>query len=213
MSRRKRSRPSSARSVHLEHSDTDDTTENDNPVVASTSYTVANRIHFWCDVTKQSALELIRKLTEAHTATQQLVDCGDQAPPIYIFINSNGGDLEAALGVIDAIHGIRRAGGTVISTVQGTAASAATLISTAASVRRITQHATMRVHQLSSGVFGKKGEIDDEHSNLSQLETLLYDIYKRQTRMTLKEIRKLMQRELDLMPSDCLEKGLVDKIV
>ena len=200
MSRRKRFRPTSARLVHLEHSDSDDNAEKNNPVVASSSCMVANRIHFWCDVTKQSALELIRKLTQAHTATQQLVDFGDQAPPIYLFINSNGGDLEAALGVIDTIHSVRRAGGIVISTVQGTAASAATLISTAASTRRITQHATMRVHQLSSGVFGKKGEIDDEHSNLSQLETLIYNIYKRQTQMTLKEIRKLMQRELDLMP-------------
>jgi ATP-dependent protease ClpP protease subunit len=209
MPKRKRHRRCSRRNAK-----TDSESDSDGePEVIAESLPVANRISFWCSVTKQSALDLIRKLTAAHLATQQIVERGDSPPPIYININSNGGDLEAALGVIDAIQSVRRAGATVVTTVQGTAASAATLISTAATTRRISRHSTMRVHQLSSGLFGKKGELDDEHSNLSQMESLMFDIYKKQTRMTVKEIRKLMSRELDLLPTECLEKGLVDEII
>lgn len=194
-------------------SDDSDSDDLDGPTVSSEAHTVENRIYLWCNITKQSALDVICKLNKAHLAVSQLVDGTDAASPIYLYINSAGGDLEAAFGVIDAIYHIQRSGGTVVTTVQGTAASAATLISTAGKVRRITKHSTMRVHQLSSGWFGKKGELDDEHSNLNQMETVLYNTYNRQTRMSKKELRRLMERELDLPPDECVAKGLVDEIV
>ena len=62
-----------------------------------------NHLYFWCDVTKKTCLTLSMQLTSAFQKLRNLAYPGDEIPPLYIHINSYGGDVDAALGLIDHI--------------------------------------------------------------------------------------------------------------
>lgn len=186
-----------------ESSDDDD--DDDGDVVVQ-----SNRIYFYCRVTVATCRDLVMKL---RSLDHDLRATSGGTCPIYIHIQSDGGDVDAALCVVGTIRELRAAGTVVVSVVEATAASAATLISVCASERHIREHARMRVHQFSTTVWGKKVDLDDEHHNLDQVEKTLVSIYKRHTSMSKREIVRLLKRELDLKPQDCKRRGLVDRVV
>ena len=173
---------------------------------------VKNHIYFWCDVTKKTALELSIKLTEVYCSFNQLAMSGDDIIPLYLHINSDGGDADAAIGVLDSLESLIAQGAKVVTIVEGSASSAATIISVGGSERRIRPNAYMRVHQFTTGIMGKKSVIDDEHGNLEKFEEVLCRIYTKHTHMNKTQLKKLLGRELDLNPEECIEKGLIDCI-
>ena len=152
------------------------------------------------------------QLTSAFQKLRNLAYPGDEIPPLYIHINSYGGDVDAALGLIDHIFSLKQQGAKIITIIEGYAASAATMISIAGSERRIRPNAYMRIHQFRSGIWGKKKDLDDEHQNLEKLEKILINLYKENTTMKSKQLKKLLNRELDLLPNECIQMGLVDNI-
>ena len=171
-----------------------------------------NHIYFWCDVTKKSSLDLTIKLRNAYSKISQLTMPEDDKIPLYLHINSYGGEVDAALGVVDTMESLKRSGARIITIVEGYAASAATLISVSGSERRMMTHSYLRIHGMSASVWGKKSELDDEHCNFGKVEDILINIYKNKTELNTREIKKLMSREIDLLPKDCIKKGIVDKI-
>tara|TARA_B110000881_G_scaffold207025_1_gene210889 strand:- start:1830 stop:2450 length:621 start_codon:yes stop_codon:yes gene_type:complete len=188
-------------------SESDSDCDSDNSIKVS-----RNHIYFWCDVSKETALDLTLKINDACHDVRSLTLFGDDPTPVYIHINSYGGDLDAALGVVDTIESLKATGATIITIIEGHVASAATLISVVGTERRIRPNAIMRIHNFSTGLFGKKNEIDEEFANLGQLENILLDFYKKHTSMNRQQLKRLMARETDLRADDCLAKGLVDNI-
>lgn len=205
----KRKRRSTKKKRSRENSSDDSDSDNDGDATIKVS---RNHIYFWCDVTKSSALELTLKIKDACHDVRNLTVFGDDPTPVYVHLNSYGGDLDAALGVVDTIESLKSRGATIITIVEGNVASAATMISVVGSERRIRPNACMRVHNFTTGIFGKKNELDEEFANLEQLETVLIDFYKNHTTMSRPQIKRLMAHEMDLRVDECLEKGLVDKI-
>lgn len=173
---------------------------------------VKNHIYFWCDVTKKTCLDLSLKLRQCYHAMNEYSMFGDDKIPIYIHINSDGGDADAALGVVDTMNSLMNKGATIVTIVEGSASSAATIISVCGSERRIRPNAYMRIHQFSTAIVGKKSDLDDEHNNLSKFEAIMLRIYKKHTNMTKSQLKKILGREIDLLPKMCIEKGLVDKV-
>lgn len=171
-----------------------------------------NHIYFWCDVTKKSCLDLIASLNKVYMNLRPYSLCGDDPVPIYIHINSYGGDTDAALGVIDTMESLKEQGAKLITVIEGNASSAATLISVAGTERRIRPNAYLRIHNFSAGLWGKKNDLDEEHANLGKMEEVLVNFYKENTDMTRPQLRKLLSREIDLLPDECIKKGLVDEI-
>lgn len=171
-----------------------------------------NHIYFWCGVTKKTSLELTLKLNKLYNEMSSYSLNGDDCVPIYIHINSLGGDVDAALGVIDTMESLKQSGAHLITIIEGKVASAATLISVAGSERRIRPNAFMRIHNFSTTLWGKKNELDDEHGNLEKLEDILISFYKKHTNMNKQQLKKIMSREIDLVVHECCEKGLVDSI-
>lgn len=90
-----------------------------------------NHIYFWCGVTKKTSLELTLKLNKLYNEMSSYSLNGDDCVPIYIHINSLGGDVDAALGVIDTMESLKQSGAHLITIIEGKVASAATLISVA----------------------------------------------------------------------------------
>ena len=111
---------------------------------------VKNHIYFWSDVTKKSALDLIIKISDTYNNMRALTLNGDEPTPIYIHINSDGGDTDAAIGVVDTMQSLKDNGAKLITIVEGSASSAATMISIVGTERRIRPNAYMRVHNFST---------------------------------------------------------------
>jgi len=185
-----------------------DNSDDDNPDIK----VIKNHIYFWCDVTKKTALDLAVKLGAVFSEIRSYSLGEDDITPIYLHINSYGGDTEAALGVVDTMISMKSQGAKIITLIEGNASSAATMISLSGSERRIRPRAFMRVHQFTTGVFGKKMVLDDEHGNLAKLEEILLDFYKEHTDLNKTQLKKLMSRELDFNAKECLDRGFVDSI-
>ena len=133
-----------------------------------------------------------------------------EAPPICLHINSYGGSLFSAFAVVDTLSQLETP---VHSYIDGSAASAATLISCAATKRFMSKNSYMLIHQLSSSVWGKFEEIKDEMENLELLMDNIKRIYTLHTSIPKRDLDKILKRDIWLNHEKCLKWGLVDEIV
>jgi ATP-dependent Clp endopeptidase proteolytic subunit ClpP len=169
-----------------------------------------NHIYFYGSVNTKNAVKIntsIRDITKRLLITQ--IELGVDNLNIYLHINSFGGSVFAGLSIIDTIISNKIP---IISIVEGSAASAATLISVVCSQRIIRPNSFMLIHQLSSGFWGKMEEIKDEFINLKKLTKKLKGIYKQHTLIEKDKLKDLLKRDLWLDSNECLEYGLVDKV-
>ncbi len=130
--------------------------------------------------------------------------------PIILHINSGGGSVFDVLFAIDEIKNLKIPVHTVVS---GMAASAATILSCAGTKRFITKNAHMLIHEIRSGCWGKKSEIDEHFENMSQLSKLLIDYYKDHTKMDEDDLKEILKHDYYWDARTCVEKGLVDEIL
>lgn len=167
-----------------------------------------NHIYFYGDVDSDSCLELNRKIGDLNKELLKYAIDFDAPPPnIYLHINSNGGCLFSAMSTVDTIRSSRVP---VVSIVEGSAASAATIISMSCHRRYITPNSFMLIHQLSSGMYGKYEEIKDDFSNDTKLMDRLYSLYKTYTKMSPKQIKQVLTRDIWWDSDECVKHGLVD---
>jgi ATP-dependent Clp endopeptidase proteolytic subunit ClpP len=169
-----------------------------------------NHIYFYSEVNRDSIYDLIMLIKEAEeesilTSLKLKID----EIPIYIHINSLGGSIFNCFAGIDIIQLCKVPVHTII---EGGSASAGTLLSVVGKKRYMTKNAYMLIHQLSSGFWGKMGEIEDEFKNLEDLMKRIKDIYKEHTTIPKKELNDLLKHDLWLDSDKCLKYGLVDEI-
>ena len=132
------------------------------------------------------------------------------AIPIKLHINSGGGSVFDALFAIDEIRSIDLQSHTIVC---GMAASAATLLSCAGTKRFIMKNAYMLIHEIRSGCWGKKSDIEEHFENMSRLSKLLIDYYKENTKMTEDDLKEILKHDYYWDAKTCLEKGLVNEIL
>ena len=101
----------------------------------------------------------------------------------------------------------------VHSYIDGSAASAATLISVVAKKRFIFPNSFMLIHQLSSAMWGNYEAMKDEMENLDLIMGKIKKIYKEHTNMSARQITEILKRDKWFEAEKCLELGLVDEIV
>jgi len=171
-----------------------------------------NTIFFYSDVTEQSALDLNQALHDLDSKLHQLsILAGDDFKPVIkLRINSYGGSLFAGLAVLDTIRNIKSE---IHTYVDGSAASAATIISIAGSKRFIGKNSMMLIHQLTTGAYGKFSELEDDMENNKRLMKMIKDIYKQYTKVPMKNIDEILKHDLWFDSAKCLEFGLVDAIL
>lgn len=130
---------------------------------------------------------------------------------IWINLNSVGGEVYAALAIIDKLKSTHC---TSIITVRGLAASAAALILSAGTFRRATVHSDIMVHQpRSEGSIG--GTVTDMETNAMhaiELKNKVAAILAETTGNTFKKILELTEKDCWLSPSEALEFGIIDEI-
>jgi len=171
-----------------------------------------NRVHFYTSVNNASVLEL-NKVLRTLDIEMQCLSIRLKIPPIPIElrIHSEGGDLFAGLAAVDAIRNTK----TPIHTyVEGSAASAATLMSICGTKRFMYRHSVMLIHQISSlMVHGTHEQFKDEMSNQALLMGKIENLYVEKTSMSEEEIKNMLKHDLWLDSETCLKLGLVDEVI
>lgn len=178
----------------------------------SSTLSQSNRIYFYDSINSETILDLNKQIDESAKQMQIVqITLGLESPPaIKLYINSPGGEVDAALCVADKI---RSCVVPVHTYCEGEVASAATLISVSGKKRFITENSFFLIHQLSSQFWGKYAEFEDEMQNLKAMMIVIKRIYLKKTKIPEMELEELLKRDLYISPEKCLEWSVVDEII
>ena len=170
-----------------------------------------NKIYYYAGVNRDSAVELNKKIGELESKSLTLANNLDIDPPILkILINSGGGSITAGISSMDTIL---RCKVPVHTYVDGFCASAATFISVVGSYRFMSRNSYMLIHQLSSTLWGKYSEIEDEKKNLDLMMETIKSVYKEYTKVPMRKLDEILKHDLLWDAKMCLKYGLVDEVI
>jgi ATP-dependent protease ClpP protease subunit len=171
---------------------------------------VKNHIYFYTEVNRESVQEFSEFLRETEMYCLNIRrEMNIKKVPIYLHINSDGGCIFSAFNAIDYMNSCTVP---IYTIIEGSAASAATIISIFGHKRYIRPNAHMLIHQLSSGCWGKMTQIEDNYVNCKGLMARIKKIYEENTNITKSELKKILKRDLWLNSDECIENGLADKL-
>lgn len=184
---------------------------NDQVVSSGLIRVVDNKIFFYEDITDNSILELNRLLVEVDNKLQSTkIIIGEEFDPIiHLHLKTYGGEIFAALTTVDLIPNLKSK---VYTYVDGAVASAGTLISIVGAKRFMGKHASLLIHQLSGGVYGRFADIEDEFTNCTYLMKLLKALYKEHTKLPMKKLEEVMKHDLWWSTDECIQYGIVDSL-
>lgn len=174
-----------------------------------------NNIYFCDEVTDQSMMTLCIKLrTMDNELTTLSHNYGIKNKiPIYLHIYSRGGYVYAANITVDCISELNNP---VYTVVHGLAASAASIISIVGKKRFITPNAYMLIHELS---LSKEANYDvdlsdskDYISHLNEIMKTYYKMYFKHTKLTKKQLDKIVKVDIMWDAKEAIKYGLVDAL-
>ena len=170
-----------------------------------------NTIMFYGEVNEKNA-KLLNKAIRTLDKELQIfkLKYGCDSPPLRLFVNSYGGSVFAGFSIMDTIKNCTIP---VHSYIDGSVASAGTLISVVANKRFIFENSFMLIHQLSSSMWGNYEAMKDEMENLDLIMDRIKKIYKERTSMNTRQITAALKKDKWFDSEKCLELGLVDEIV
>ena len=171
-----------------------------------------NHVYFYSGVAERESLELVRILRKLdlemmHVAYRLGLK---ETPPIHLHVHSPGGDIFSGLNICDAIDLCKT---DVYTYVEGSAASAGTLITTRGDKRFIGKNSFMLLHQPQIMWAGKRDEFMDEIENQKHIYSIVKKLYLESSKISDEELEDLLQHELWLPAERCLELGFVDEIL
>ena len=170
-----------------------------------------NKIYYYAGVNRDGAVELNKKIGELESKSLTLGNNLDIDPPILkILINSGGGSITAGISSMDTIL---RCKVPVHTYVDGFCASAATFLSVVGKKRYMSRNSYMLIHQLSSTLWGKYSEIEDEKKNLDLMMETIKNVYKEYTKVPMKKLDEILKHDLLWDAKTCLTYGLIDEVI
>ena len=146
------------------------------------------------------------------TAQLLFLEAEDPKKEIYLYINSPGGLVTAGLGIYDTMQYIKPE----ISTLCiGQAASMGSFLLAAGSKgkRFSLPNSRIMVHQPSAGFQGQATDIEIHAKEILALKDRLNKIYSKHTKKSDSEIKKALERDNFMSPSEAKEFGLIDEVV
>ena len=177
---------------------------------SSSVYTHQNHIYFNDEINNETVFALNKELRTAETKMKVLaLTHGVEPGAIYLHLTTDGGSIHAAFSVVDCIQSLSVPVHTV---VDGFVASAGTLISLAGKKKYIRPNAYMLIHELRSGVWGKMSSIEEEVENLKKVMDHIYGFYLQNTKLSKKQLEKILTKDVIWNASECISKGVADEI-
>ncbi len=131
--------------------------------------------------------------------------------PINIIINSDGGDVYEALGIIDFIQSLDVKVNTIC---RGRAMSAAALLLCAGTgIRAASKNSTIMFHEISSGIYGKSSDMKANVQHTEKLEEILIDIICVNSNKDAAFWKERILKDYYLSPEEALELGVIDSVI
>jgi ATP-dependent Clp protease protease subunit len=152
----------------------------------------------------------------AHMINSRLLalERANRKDPIYVFINSPGGEVHSGYSIFDTMRFIECQ---VVTIVTGLAASMGSIIALAApKERRFSMpNAKFLIHQPSvhGGLGGSVSDIEIHARDLIETKNQIVQLYVKETGRTESEIRTAIDRDKWMTPPQALEFGLISKII
>ena len=143
---------------------------------------------------------------------QLLILEADGNKPIYLFIDSPGGDADAGYGIFDMIRFINAP---VYTIGMGLVASAAALVLLASPKdrRAALPNSHFLIHQPLSGIKGVATEIEIHAKELEKMRERINKLIAEETGRPLAQVAKDTDRDCWLNAEEALDYGLVSKIL
>ena len=128
---------------------------------------------------------------------------------LHLRINSPGGDVFAAQAIVAAI---RDTGAHVMAHVDGLAASAATVIATAADSIEISDGALYMIHCANMITWGNAAQMREQADLLDKVDGVIVSQYAKRTGQTPEAILALMQAETWMTAQEAVDAGFADSV-
>ena len=152
--------------------------------------------------------------TVASLITAQLLYLESENPKkeISFYINSHGGLVTAGLGIYDTMQYIKPQVSTLCI---GQASSMGSfLLAAGEKGKRLSlPNSRIMVHQPSAGFQGQATDIEIHAKEILDLKKKLNQIYSKHTKKSEDEIKKALERDKFLTPTEAKDFGLIDDVV
>jgi|TARA_B110000881_G_scaffold75089_1_gene65414 ATP-dependent Clp protease protease subunit len=150
----------------------------------------------------------------ATLVTAQLLFLESENPKkeISLYINSPGGLVTAGLGIYDTMQYIKPPVSTLCI---GQASSMGSFLLAAGEKgkRYSLPNSRIMVHQPSAGFQGQATDIEIHAKEILSLKERMNKIYSKHTKKSESEIKKALERDNFMTPSEAKEFGLIDSVV
>lgn len=164
-----------------------------------------DRIIFLGDAVNEHTANLI-------VAQLLFLDNQDTGKDIFLYINSPGGSVYDALAIYDTMNFVKSDVQTVGIGVQ--ASAAAFLLSSGAKGKRmLLPHATVMVHQPSSGTRGKVTDQEIDLRESLRVKKLLEEIMAKNTGQKPAKIHEDMERDKWMTAEESVKYGIADRVI
>ena len=150
----------------------------------------------------------------ASLVTAQLLFLESENPKkeIYLYINSPGGLVTAGLGIYDTMQYIK----SDVSTLcigQACSMGSFLLASGEKGKRFSLPNSRIMVHQPSAGFQGQATDIEIHDKEILDLKKRLNKIYSKHTKKSEDEVKKALERDKFMSPTEAKDFGLIDEVV
>ena len=132
---------------------------------------------------------------------------------VVVRIDSPGGDVWAASGIMTAITERRNAGAAVDIVVDGLAASAASLVMLAGGTIKVAPMASLMIHQASGLMYGTAGDFREMADFLDRIDNQAASLYAARMDKTVDEVMAELKAETWFTGPEAVEAGLADEVI
>lgn len=131
--------------------------------------------------------------------------------PITLLLNTNGGDVYEALGIIDYMQTLSVPVNVI---ARGRAMSAGAMILCAGTgLRAASKNTTIMVHEASANIMGKSADIKANAEHIDELEEDFYKLMADKTTQNEDYWRKACRKDFYMTAEKAKELGLIDEVL
>ena len=156
--------------------------------------------------------EINKELADSIVRQLLILDSEDEKSPIYMYIDSPGGDVDAGFAIFDMIRFINAP---VYLIGMGLIASAATLVLLAVDkeFRIGLPNSRYLIHQPLGGMRGVATDIEIYAKDMEKIRAKLNSLISEQTGTSLEQVTKDTDRDFWLDSDEAVKYGLISKII
>lgn len=140
------------------------------------------------------------------------LEAEDPDKDIFIYINSPGGSVTAALAVYDTMQYIKP---DVVTICMGQAASAGALLLAAGAEnkRYALPYSRVMIHQPAGGIQGKASDAEVHINELMRIKELLNEILSKHTGQSKDKISADAEKDYFMTSEQAVDYGIIDKVI